>query len=147
METYEYLMLLNRLKIIEHKLDKVLGMKSFDNEYYDEPIPEVYGCPPPTVDLPPAIEAEYLVVSMDNRIPKKIKGLNPTIIRKSDLIDKDFAIEKGIFCNLDSLDKDMYDLLKDERDILVIFYKIYDQYITLNFPMDLPIEIYYEGDL
>ena len=57
--------------------------------------------------------AEYLVITKDKRIPEDAKNFNYTVLSREQFIagantDEGIEIEGGIFFNIDSLDKDLY---------------------------------------
>lgn len=84
----------------------------------------------------------YIVVSHDKRIPEEIKILNYATLNINKFIQLANSYEGleieggGIYFNIDSLTKDIYDaLIRDLDGIPIVFYKFDDQDIKLDFPL------------
>lgn len=90
---------------------------------------------------------EYLVITEDKRLPEELKKFKCTVINKEQFVkqalSKDGVDTKdGVYYNIDSLDKDIYDALKERCEISITYYKFSDQEIKLSFPIKEDITIY-----
>lgn len=155
MNQTEYIQLISKLNNIENKLDLLLNDKVNDiellnkmDDIYNDPVILLYGCRPTFKQDPPDNRIPCLVITEDNRIPEEIKRLNPKIINRLEISDSNLNIRNTIFCNLDSLDEELYNLLKNKKNVIIRFYKIYNQHTpSFKFNLNLPYKTYFEGDL
>lgn len=92
-----------------------------------------------------------IIVTKDKRIPESIKNSDYTILTKKQFLDKVLSdkgldISEGLFYNIDSLDKDIYEALKEITDFPITYYKFNDQNIKLSFTINEDIQIYSNND-
>ena len=83
---------------------------------------------------------KYLIVSKDSRIPPDIEGSSYDMWSREQFIEAasgdGIEITNGLYLNIDSLDKDLYEALKSGIDIPIIYYKFADQSISLDFKLE-----------
>lgn len=84
---------------------------------------------------------KYLIVTRDPRIPPDAEMFEYEVWSREDFIrgaesEAGIQIDGGIFYNIDSLDKQMYDALKSGIDIAITYYKFSDQNINLDFVIE-----------
>ena len=83
----------------------------------------------------------YIVISKDKRIPEEIKKSKYKILTVNQFIDaansdKGILINEGLYYNIDSLTKTLYDaILNCIGDLPITFYKFDDQDIKLDFSL------------
>lgn len=91
--------------------------------------------------------AEYLIIAKDRRIPDDAKNFSYEVLTKEQFVagansDEGIEIEGGVFYNIDSLDKDIYEAIKGAMNIPIIYYKFSDQSNNLDFTIEEGIKTY-----
>lgn len=81
---------------------------------------------------------DYIIVSKDKRIPPDLKYKQYHLMSLNSFVEfssspEGLPVNNGIFYNIDSLNKDIYDTFKYLQDSFVTFYKFDDQDIKLDF--------------
>ena len=95
------------------------------------------------------IDKQVLIVSKDKRVPIDARKYNYIFLTKDQFIEgaeskEGLETEAGIFYNIDSLDKIIYDAIKNtsSTDIPIIYYKFNDQRTQLDFVIEEGIKEY-----
>ena len=91
--------------------------------------------------------AEYLVITKDRRIPDDIKNFSYDVLSREQFIagansDNGIEIGEGVFYNIDSLDEDLYNAIKNAMNIPITYYQFSDQNIQLPFVIEEGIKTY-----
>lgn len=93
------------------------------------------------------IDKQILIVSKDKRVPIDAKKYNYIFLTKDQFVEgagseDGIEIEEGLFYNIDSLDKTIYEGIKNGVDIPITYYKFIDQHIQLDFIVEEGIKEY-----
>ena len=91
--------------------------------------------------------AEYLIITKDRRIPDDIKSFTYDVLSKEQFVagansDEGIEIEGGVFYNIDSLDQNIYEAIKNAMNIPITYYQFSDQNIQLPFVIEEGIKTY-----